>query len=224
MISYGAASHYPQVAVLHRRDSYFRLTAGLGGGWGTSVILLPVVWTTAGLQQGAPVRATWATAAGTLRLQVRGTIAGLRVQLSLTLHPPTASQLVVDVAATATGTLPLAPRPDEAFKLVTLSSMRCNDEQWDCQAAVIDTLTVALPAAGAIVRPARRSRGFGLRGGSSSWKRTAPSIEIALSQRRPVTGWVSPSDDPNDDNVALWAAAASVLSGWHYTIRARRAL
>ena len=36
-----------------------------------------------------------------------------------------------------------------------------------------------------------------------------------------ITGWVTESTDPNDDNVGLWAAADEVLDSWEYVIYSR---
>ena len=41
---------------------------------------------------------------------------------------------------------------------------------------------------------------------------------MTLDQARPITGWVTASADPNDDNVGLWASADTVLGSWEYEL------
>lgn len=43
-IHYGSNGNFPQYAVLHRTDGYFRMIPGTLAGWGTSVILPPSFW------------------------------------------------------------------------------------------------------------------------------------------------------------------------------------
>jgi hypothetical protein len=68
----------------------------------------------------------------------------------------------------------------------------------------------------------RRSnaRDFGLQGGSSAWKKNAPTIEVALPRQRQVTGWLTTSQDPHVQNVGFCCAAARVLASWRYSITA----
>ncbi len=44
-----------------------------------------------------------------------------------------------------------------------------------------------------------------------------PTVEIMLDQSRQITGWATSSNDPNDDNIGLWAATDTVLPTWSYT-------
>jgi hypothetical protein len=54
------------------------------------------------------------------------------------------------------------------------------------------------------------------------WKRSAPTMTIRMDAARPVTGWVTESQDPNDDNVGWWQASDQILSSWSYSITATR--
>jgi len=37
----------------------------------------------------------------------------------------------------------------------------------------------------------------------------------------PGSGWVTPSNDPNDDNVGFWAASNQIIRSWQYTVIAK---
>jgi hypothetical protein len=36
-----------------------------------------------------------------------------------------------------------------------------------------------------------------------------------------ITGWVTASVDPNDDNAGFWCASEGFLASWSYTVTAR---
>jgi hypothetical protein len=91
-------------------------------------------------------------------------------------------------------------------------------QEWDTSAAYIGYRQIPLPQSGWIALAPERTRTFGLLGGSSAWKLGAPSVRVSLDQPRPVTGWMTATATPNDDNVGLWAAADEVLSAWGYRI------
>ncbi|RRR67973.1 MAG: hypothetical protein EI684_18200 [Candidatus Viridilinea halotolerans] len=225
-IAYRQGANYPQVAVLHTSSSYFRLIPGPSAGWGTSVVLLPSFWSQArcaptGLCQGAPVRAAWELMDADLLLKVTGEIGGLVVTVDVRIMPPEFDQaLSATVSGSVTGELSLDERPGEAFKVVFLSSMWIAPTMWDAQQAGAECRTLALPGEGWIVQPPITTTQLWLEGGSSTWKPNAPTIAITLDRPLAVTGWVTPSNDPNDDNVGFWAAADAVLPAWRYTITA----
>ncbi len=223
-IAYGENSNFPQFAALHLDSGYFRLTFASDGGWGTSVILMPAFWENgkAGevYHQGAAVSCSWSVQDKDLRLSLSGTIAGLSVSGEALLSPPANDQITARVSMTCQGSVNLSPRPGETFKPVMLSSMRVSDTQWDASQAFVDDQTYDLPASGFIIDPAVSGKRWGLRGGDSSWKRNAPSVEVTLDEYSSVTGWVSESDDPNQDNVGLWAATDSLLHSWSYSLKA----
>ncbi|HEY7615848.1 MAG TPA: hypothetical protein VH744_03520, partial [Terriglobales bacterium] len=77
------------------------------------------------------------------------------------------------------------------------------------------------PASGWMIDPPATGTVFGLTGGTSSWKTNAPTMELTFPASQTVTGWVTSSSDPNDDNVGFWAASDSVVSSFTYDITAR---
>lgn len=214
---------WPQIAALHPGSSYFRLTCG-ACGWGTSVVVLPSFWMMNRLFQGARVQTRWHVEGDDLCLDFTGCIAHLDVTGQIRLPAPeaqsTKARVSVQVASDAALNGFLDERPGEAFKPVMLSSMRLDDQMWDARAALVDEDVVDLPAQGWIGEP-RTARRFGLRGGQSRWKPLAPTTEIVLNRELTIAGWVTPSADPNDDNVGLWASSTTVLRDWNYEIVAR---
>jgi len=220
-IAYGTVHHAPQYAALHLRDSYLRLNYGPDAGWGTSVILLPIYWSDGVCHHGGRVQASWRVDGHALTLDLRGRIGGLRVSLHATLAPPKATRIVATVYVECSGDASLDARPGEAFKPVMLSSMRVSSTHWDALSAHVDGRPLSLPRGGWIHRdPRQRARTFGLLGGTSLWKRNAPTVHVELDEPLPVSGWVTHSEDPNDDNVGLWAASDHVLRRWRYRITA----
>jgi hypothetical protein len=225
-VAYRVGDTYPQVAALHTASSYLRLVPGPSAGWGTSVILLPSFWSRAscpgeGLCQGAPVEASWMVAGADLLISLTGQIGGLAVSETLRLTPPLLDQRIsAHVVAQVSGAIELDERPGEAFKVVMLSSMHISETQWDAPSAGAGCAPLALPAEAWIADPPITTSRLWLDGGSSAWKTNAPAMLLTLDRPLAVTGWVTPTLDPNDDNVGLWAAANQVLAGWSYTVTA----
>lgn len=222
-IACGSGSQFPQYAALHLDSSYFRMVYSPQSGWGTSVVLMPAFWSGGRYHQGVPVTASWRTEGSDLLLLLSGTIASLQVSLEVRLSPPVKNSLVARVKTlSVTGNVVVDNRPGEAFKPVMLSSMHISATQWDTRAAYIEGRIYNLPSNGWVVYPARTGSRFGLIGGTSSWKTNAPTIEVVLHQPRPlqITGWITYSTNPNDDNVGFWAASSQVLREWQYTLRA----
>lgn len=240
----GPAGHFPQVAVLHRRDGFFRL-APPGTTWGTSAILPPALWTGGRYVQGAPVVAAWRLAGRALLLALGGAPGGLPFVATVRLGPPADGpeggtlggsrggelRAAVRVCLGADGArVPLDPRPGEGAKLVTLSSMRVSRRRWDAQEAHAGKRRLTIPAArghagsrgGWLAWPPMPASTFALLGGSSAWKAAAPTVEVRLDRRLTVTGWLTPSRNPNGDNLSLWAAAPVFPPAWRYTLTARR--
>lgn len=211
-----------QCAALHLRDSYFRLNAGHGCGWGTSVILLPVFWHQGCCHHGASVTPSWHEEGSRLILGLEGALGGLAASLTVSLSPPTDGRVVAYVSARVEGDLPLDDRPGERFKPMMLSSMYASPTLWDAHSAQIGRKRLPLPISGWVVPPDSLTAAstFGLLGGTCAWKTNAPTIRIALDRSLPVTGWVTRSDDPNDDSVGLWAAADTILPSYGYRITA----
>ena len=153
-------------------------------------------------------------------ISIEGTIATLNVSSTLTLTPPVNNVFSAQVSTIVSGAVKLDNRPGEAFKPVMLSSMHISTTQWDSPAAFIGTRAYSYPASGWIVQPPVVANNFGVQGGTSAWKTNAPSVEIILNQGRQVTGWVTQSSNPNDDNIAFWCATSKVLPSWSFSITA----
>jgi hypothetical protein len=219
-IAYGSEDDYPQYAVLHLESGYFRMNYGPGSSWGTSVVLLPSFWEDGVYYQGAPVVATWETAGPNLLLTISGTISGLDVEGEVRLAPPDQDSIVATVAVEVEGDVVLDDRPGEAFKPVMFSSMHISADTWDTQSAFVESEFFAIPESGWIIDPPATGAVFGLIGGTSSWKVSAPTLEVALDRAIDITGWVTGSKDPNDDNVGFWGASDEVIRSWHYEILA----
>jgi hypothetical protein len=216
-IAYGAGTDYPQYAALHLSSGYLRMHTS-SSSWGTSVVLPPTFWSGGQIHQGCAVTTSDRRAGDNLILDIGGTLAGVSFSGSVTLSPPDRTFVAtVSMTATAPGVV-LDDRPGEAFKPVFLSSMRIDPNQWDASAATLGSTVVALPTSGWIVHPPLSVAELGLLGGTSQWKSAAPTVRLVLTQAMPATGWVEASTNPNDDNVALWPSATTVLPSWTYTI------
>jgi len=223
-IGYGSGVDFPQYAALHLRSSFFRMVYSRAAGWGTSVILLPALWSKASCPtdycQGAPVTASWRRSGSSLVLSMHGKIATLKVAATITLTPPANRTLIAHVSTKVTGTIKLDKRPGEAFKPVMLSSMHDSSTMWDSRAAFIGTRVYRFPSSGWIIHPPVTTRDFGLQGGTSSFKKNTPTIEVVLSGGRPVTGWLQKTSNHKNDNVGFWCAANKVLSSWSFSVTA----
>lgn len=222
-IGYGSGTSFPQYAVLDLNSSYFRMIYSTNAQWGTSVILLPVYWSQTscpppGLCQGAQITAHWQTLNADLVLSIAGTIGTLNVTSIVNLSPPAHNAMTTHITTKVTGTAKLDNRPGEAFKPIMLSSMHISSTQWDAQVAFVGTQTYTFPDSGWIIQPPIVAKDFGLQGGTSSWKTNAPTIEVTLNQARQITGWMTKSTNPNDDNIGFWAATSTVLPSWIFCI------
>ena len=221
---FGDGASRAQYAALHLDSSYFRLCPSPDSGWGTSAVLLPALWWHDQLLQGAAVAIDWRSEGSDLLLSARGRIALLDVDLEARVSPPTGSHLSIRVSARTAGEAHLDPREGEAFRLVTLSSMRIDSRRWDARSAYADGRSFSLDQPGWIVdaRAGRLASRLGLVGGTSDWKRRAPTVEVELDRPRVIGGWLTRGDDPNGDNVSLWCATSAVQAAWSYTLHAWR--
>lgn len=221
--SYGLEGKRPQYVALHLDSGYLRLNTGPTSGWGTSIVVLPSVWTGGKLVQGARVMETH-TIGDDLVLNIKSQIAGLSVTGDIRIHPPAEKSIKADVRMATSGTVTLDARACEAFKPLMLSSMHISATQWDTQGAEIEGKQAALPAQGWIVQPpCPQGNNLTLSGGTSSWKTNAPTIAVTLEgSALGITGWVTTSTSTDSDNVGLWAAADRVLPSWSYSITARQ--
>jgi len=223
-INYGTAGNAPQYGALDTTSSYFRLNYGPQSGWGASIVVMPSYWSGGVYYQGYPVSVTWqVNTYNKLILTLKGVSNTLSVHATITLSPPGTSSISARVAAKVSGSLTLDNRPGEAFKPVFLSSMYDSSTVWDSSTAFVGTQAYPFPGStGWIIAPSPQVTGktFGLLGGTSSWKTNAPSVTITFARPYPVqvAGWLTADTNPNDDNVGLWAASATVLPSWSYKI------
>jgi hypothetical protein len=229
-IAYGKGTNFPQYAVLDLTSGYLRLVPDQSSGWGTSVIINPVFWSGGLNYQSIPISTTHTTNGSNLDISYTGsqttpTTGTLNIQGLLSISPPSGNYISASVSLTTSGNITIDNRPNEAFKLVMLSSMYDSTTVWDAKSAFAcsQTYTIPIPPAGGgnwIVSPAVNCREFGINGGTSTWKKAAPTIQISLGQSEQITGWVAQDNNPNNDNVALWAASDTVLKSFNYTITA----
>ena len=219
-INHGTGTSYPQYAALHTESGFFRMNTGPASGWGTSVMVLPCVWSGGQYFQGAPIAATWRTDGVELVIAFSGTVSSLAVQGEVRFAPPAQNTLTATVTVTVDGTMALDARPGEAFKPVMLASMHVSASLWDARAAFVDAQSFQIPEEGWIVQPVARSTSFGLTGGTSGWKTNAPTIDVLMDQSVQITGWVTRSTNANDDNVGFWGATDEILRRWQYRLRA----
>jgi hypothetical protein len=201
-------------------SGYFRLNYGAASGWGTSIVLPPAFWSGGNYLQGTPVTVTWQIAGSNLLLSITGSMSSLQLDIQVDLSPPAQGSISAQVTTSVEGSLPLDDRPGEAFKPVMLSSMHISSTMWDAQAAFSGCQTFPLPGSGWVIlpQPPLQAQSFGVIGGTSTWKTNAPTTWVILDQPRQIAGWVTPSADPNDDNLGLWAAADAILSSWSYKV------
>ncbi len=218
-LNYGSGPSYPQFGVIDVTSGYARFVYGASGGWGPSIILPPSFWSGQILYQGAPVAVSPSVSCAGLHIDFSGTIGGLIFAGTVDVDPPGANGLVAHVAVTTTGTVPIDSRPGEAFKTAMISTMNETPTSWDSASAVVGAESLTFPQAGWVLSSPVVTDHFGVVGGTSSWKSNAPSVSISLEDGPlQVTGWVTASSDPNDDNVLLWSAGDNQQSAWSYRV------
>ncbi|MCD4782292.1 MAG: hypothetical protein K8T10_00525 [Candidatus Eremiobacteraeota bacterium] len=225
-IAYSSGVDFPQYVALHTNSGYWRMIPGRDSGWGTSVIVTPSFWEnssgSAEYHQGTDVTVTWQEQGSDLLVNYSGTISGLNFEGTILLSPPAQDTITATVHVTTSGNINLADKPDEAFKPVMLSSMHISNSEWDCSESFIGSTTNSIPEDQWLVSNPITDMVFGLKGGTSDWKINAPTIKITLPSSMPVTGWVTPGSNPNDDNIGMWPASNVVLRSWNYMITASK--
>jgi hypothetical protein len=101
-IGYGSGTNFPQYAALYLNTGYFRMVYSTTSGWGTSIVLLPALWSQVSCPkdycQGAAITATSQSVGANLVLSIQGTIATLQVSTTVTLNPPAHNRFVARVA------------------------------------------------------------------------------------------------------------------------------
>ena len=107
---------------------------------------------------------------------------------------PETDGIVGTVRVSVEGDVKLDRRRREAFKPVFASSMHVSDELWDVESIRIDSRRFAIPEWGVDRRwNSAKGRRIILNGGSSGWKRRAPSLEIELDDCMETAGWKLPA-------------------------------
>jgi len=172
--------------------------------------------------QGALINVTWQKQGNNLLLSYSGAISELSFAGTILLNPPAQNSINAEVGVATSGHIELADKPNEAFKPVMLSSMHINGTEWDCNESFIGTTANSIPEEQWLVPDPITNAVFGLEGGSSTWKQNAPSVTITLNTTMSITGWVTPSTNPNDDNVGMWPSLNTVPESWNYTITATK--
>jgi hypothetical protein len=218
---FGHGHHFPQYVAFHADSGFLRLNGGPGSDWGTSVVVLPSFWEGGQYHQGAPVSVASQAHQSSLILSFSGSVSRLHVIGEVHVRQPETDGIVCAVWVRVEGNVKLDRRQGEAFKPVFASSMHISDDLWDVESIRIDSRPFAILKRGWIVEPVAQGRRILLNGGSSTWKRHAPSVEIELDHSMDTAAWKTSCADPNHDNIGVWAAAAHVLRQWHYVIRAR---
>ncbi len=219
-MGFGGGVDFPQYAALHTDAGFLRLNYGRDSNWGTSVVVLPSFWEAGRYCQGAQISVACSRDGTDFVISFSGSISNLRILGEVRLAPPTANLISCTISVTTDGGLSLDRRPGEAFKPVVLSSMHVSADQWDAESVGIASESFRIPESGWIVRPAVTGNRFALKGGRSTWKTHAPSLQIELDRSLEITGWKTASSNPNDDNLAVWAATDRVLPCWTYTVTA----
>jgi hypothetical protein len=227
VLAFGRGTNFPQYVAIHTDSGYVRFVHGPSGGWGTSIILPPALWTAdSRYHQGTPLLDVLPIVTrGQIQVSFTGSIAGVGFKGTLRIGPPAANQLIAHVEMTTSGTVALKDRAGEAFKLVGLSTMHQSPSLWDASSVIIADKTYPLPASGWIVAVPIPTTHLGVIGGTSTWKTNAPTVVVDLSgvSIPQVTGWVTQSSNPNDDNGMLWAATSQVQPSWSYDITVTKA-
>ena len=225
-INYGFHIYFPQFAALHLNSGYLRMLYKEEGGWGTSISLIPSFWENGELHLGTDIEIlSTKVEECELIIEFSGQIRSLMVEGTLRFLPLDLEQeeFEAEVSIQTTGHLQLDSKPGEAYKLAFLSSMNLGiDDTWDAQNAFVDNITYPFPQQeGRIIDPPVGAKQFGVQGGTSSWKADAPTIEILLEEPYLISGWKTASQDPNDDNIGVWAASDSVVDAFQYRIIAK---
>ncbi|MGQ9533315.1 MAG: hypothetical protein ACUVTQ_11035 [Desulfotomaculales bacterium] len=241
-VGYRRAGSFLQMAALHLDSGALRLTYLPDGGWGTA--LYPFAWWEGGrfvrgaqvlALQGQPLFRAAADRHDPRNLRLRLVLQ--EADWEIVFYPPEEGRTrakcrlrllrMPDVGA--------RPMPGEAFQLVHLASMYFDSSCWDASQALVwaggggeapHRAGLANPRAGRFLFASPVEAGaIALEGGTSAWKERAPTVEVHLEQpaRAQANGWVSPAQDPDQENVALWAGPEKPLASWQYAVFAGRA-
>jgi hypothetical protein len=217
---FGSDSDFPQYAAFHADTGYLRLNWGPESDWGTSLVVLPCIWEDGRYHQGAQTSVNWQVHESCLTLSFSGLVSGLHARGEIHLSAPMSDELSCGVAVTVEGEAKLDQRRGEAFKPLMLSSMHIAEDLWDVASIEVDAQRLEIPDCGWIVNPSVIGQRIVLAGGTSRWKRQAPSLEVVFDRRFEMTGWKTPATNPDDDNVGFWVATEEVIRSWKYVVTA----
>lgn len=220
-VSYGSGTCFPQYAALHIDCGFLRINWGPHSGWGTSLVLLPSLWVAGEYYQGAPIDIQCRLDGSDFLIYFSGAIATLKAFGHIRLTPPQSNLFSGTATVRTSGTADLDHRQGETFKPLALSSMHVMEDQWDAQSIAVGDQVFDMPTHGWLLPQPILSRRFALNGGSSRFKERAPTLEIEMDEPRQITGWKTPSLNPDDDNVGMWAASDYVLPCWQYKFTTR---
>ena len=226
-IGYGI-DNWPQYIALHLDSSYLRMIPSENTGWGTSICILPIFWESGELYQGTTIDVSTSTSNNIISIAFSGTIKTtanneLTSNGTIDISPPENNVISAKISIKTTGSISLDPNQgNESYKFGFLSSMKIDENKWDSNEAVIDSSTTySIPNATEsnwILEPITPASSIQLTGGSNNWKTNAPTIKIELLT--PTTaypaGWITASDDPNDDNTALWFGTDTMINSIEY--------
>ncbi|HON34707.1 MAG TPA: glycosyl hydrolase [Methanothrix sp.] len=216
-IAYGSGTNFNQYAALHLDSSYFRMNHGPDSGWGTSVILAPSFKEGDTYYQNATITHSWTLDGNDLLIHFSGQQSHLGFAGDIRIHPPARDLIAADVSVTTSGYANPVYRPGETFKPVMFSSMHISEDNWDAKMAYAGSQYFSIPSR-EWIHPPVVAGSLGLLGGSCIWKANAPTVEIIFENPMPITGWITFTQDPNDDNVGYWPASDTVMRSWNYTI------
>ncbi len=104
-IGFGSGTDFPQFAALDTRSGYFRLVSGTT--WGTSIVLPPPFWSGGKLLQGVPIKASHLVDGDKLIINASGVRDGLKLNLRVSLSPPSDGRIVAEVSGRSEGKIEL---------------------------------------------------------------------------------------------------------------------
>jgi hypothetical protein len=228
--------HFPQIAAIHRENGALRLTYLPSGGWGTCVYPF-AFWEGGRFIRGERVMLAHFVAEKNHPENLLVRLVGHNADIILRIPPPQPGVTRAEIAVKLVRQPAVDQRnmPGEAFQLVHLGSMHLSDTQWDSRYAYVDgpprdlpqnryALVVArrpFPSAGFIFENFKAGNLFGLEGGDSNWEPNAPAVEVKMDRPVKINGWVTPANNPDQENIALWGGLDKPVASWSYTITAR---
>lgn len=219
-IGYFINGRYPQIFALHKNDGAMRLTYLPDGSWGTSVY--PLGYWHDGYVKGITInKFDYHEQGSNLVLELTASTQDIdTINYIIVLYPPRDNSTRARVEMAVSNTIELDNRPiqGEAFQLAVLASMNIGNNLWDAKQAYAGVTVVDTPDSEFIFDNVIRTTEFGLIGGTSDWKENAPTIKIISDRDVYIQGWVTPSADPDDDNIGMWGGLDEMVLSWSYEV------